>query len=349
MVIKMDIANFSVHKVLVDNGSSVDIILMEVLNKMDLYNAKLAPVAAPLVGFGGSEVQSLGTINLPVSIGEEPRRRTLMVKFLVVSTPFAYNVILGRPGLNSFKAIVSTYHGKMKFPTPNGVGEVSCDQMEARRCYNLSLKKGNIEEKRRKLDILDEEQGNQKTKRIESIDEHKEVGIVDGDPTKITKIGSRLTKEMETLIFAFLQNNSDVFAWDRSDIRGISPEVIVHRLNADPAARPVQQKKRSFGIEKNAIIKEEVEKLLAAGYISEVHYTDWLSNVVVVPKASGKWRMCTDFTNLNKACPKDPYPLPKIDALVDSSAGFKLFSMMDTYQGYHQISIAAEIGTRHHL
>ncbi|KAL0453505.1 UNVERIFIED_CONTAM: Retrovirus-related Pol polyprotein from transposon gypsy [Sesamum latifolium] len=81
---------------------------------------------------------------------------------------------------------------------------------------------------------------------------------------------------------------------------------------------------------------------MEAGYVSEVQYTDWLANVVVVPKASGKWRMCTDFTDLNKACPKDPYPLPRIDLLVDSTVGNELFSMMDAYQGYHQIFMAEE-------
>ncbi|KAL2243384.1 UNVERIFIED_CONTAM: hypothetical protein Sindi_0456400 [Sesamum indicum] len=230
MVIKLDIANFAVHKVLIDNGSSADIILKEVLSKMGLDNVKLAPVKTPLVGFGGSEVESLGTIDLPVSIGEEPRRKTLMAKFLVVDTPFAYNVILGRPEFNFFRAIVSTYHLKMKFPTPNGIGEVSCDQAEARRCYNLSLKKGEAY-KRRKIEEPSEQWESRKVEReverIEPIDKHKEIEL--------------------------------------------------------------------------------------ARYILEVQYTDWLSNVVVVPKSSEKWRMCTDFTDFNKACPKDPYPLPRID------------------------------------
>ncbi|KAL0383075.1 UNVERIFIED_CONTAM: Retrovirus-related Pol polyprotein from transposon gypsy [Sesamum calycinum] len=95
-------------------------------------------------------------------------------------------------------------------------------------------------------------------------------------------------------------------------------------------------------MECNKIIEEEVEKLLRAGYVAEVKHTEWLPNVVVVPKTTGKWRMCTDFTDLNKACPKDPYPLPQIDLLVDSTAGCALFSMMDAYQGYHQIFMAEE-------
>ncbi|KAL0408325.1 UNVERIFIED_CONTAM: hypothetical protein Sradi_1766900 [Sesamum radiatum] len=117
---------------------------------MGLENSKHSPVQTPLVGFGGSEVASMGTMDLPVSMGEEPRRRTAMVKFLIVDTPFAYNVILGRPGLNVFQAVVSTYHMKMKFPTKNGVGEVICDQKKARKCYNLSLKKGEEEMRTKK-------------------------------------------------------------------------------------------------------------------------------------------------------------------------------------------------------
>ncbi|KAL0405359.1 UNVERIFIED_CONTAM: Retrovirus-related Pol polyprotein from transposon gypsy [Sesamum latifolium] len=148
-----------------------------------------------------------------------------------------------------------------------------------------------------------------------------------------------MNKSLETMMIEFLRKSVDLFAWSPSDFKGINPEVIVHRLNVDPMVRPIKQKKRSFGAERNRIIEEEVSKLMEAGYVSEVQYTDWLANVVVVPKASGKWRKCTD---LNKACPKDPYPLPRIDLLVDSTAGYELFSMMDAYQGYHQIFMAKE-------
>ncbi|KAL2240957.1 UNVERIFIED_CONTAM: Retrovirus-related Pol polyprotein from transposon opus [Sesamum indicum] len=340
MVIRMDIANFTVHKVLVDNGSSADIIFKEVLNKMGLDNIRMEPASTPLVGFGGGEVASLGIVDLPASLGEEPKRKTLMVKFLVVDMPFAYNVILGRPGLNSFRVVVSTYHLKMKFPTQSGVGEVVCDQIEAKRCYNLSLGKSEKNEKRKLHGVKKEEWQTSKAGRLEHVG-HKEVELIQGDPTKTTKIGTSLG-QFEGIMITFLRSNVDMFAWDPSDFWGINPEVIVHRLNVDPSMRPVQQKKRTFGEEKNAIIEGEVNKLLRAGYVSEVQYTDWLANVVVVPKPGGKWRMCTDFTDLNKACPKDPYPLPRIDVLVDSTAGYKIFSMMDAYQGYHQIYMATE-------
>ncbi|KAL2235115.1 UNVERIFIED_CONTAM: Retrovirus-related Pol polyprotein from transposon [Sesamum indicum] len=339
MVVKLDIANFTVHKVLIDSGSSADIIFKNVVDRMGLENARLEPVKTPLVGFGGSEVASLGTIELPVSMGEEPKRKTLMVKFLVVDTPFTYNVILGRPGLNSFRAVISTYHMKMKFPTEYGIRKVSCDQKEARKCYNLSTK-GEPRPKKQKV-REDAEPRPYEAEHLKPSEEYKAIQLATEDPSKTTRIGSSLN-EGEMAMINFLRKNADMFAWSPSNFTGIDPEVIVHRLNVDPTVRPVQQRKRTFNNDKNDAIRQEVEKLLKAGYVSEVQYTSWLSNVVLVPKSSEKWRMCVDFTDLNKACPKDPYPLPRIDTMVDSTAGYELFSMMDAYQGYHQIQMAEE-------
>ena len=84
---------------------------------------------------------------------------------------------------------------------------------------------------------------------------------------------------------------------------------------------------------------EEVRKLLEADFIREVYYYEWLANVVMVKKANGKWRMCIDFINLNKACPKDSYPLPCIDLLVESTAGHQLLGFMDAFFGYNQIKL----------
>ena len=101
---------------------------------------------------------------------------------------------------------------------------------------------------------------------------------------------------------------------------GIDPSVMVHKLNVSPSFPPVQQKKRVFPPKRDQAIAEEVHKLQEASFIREVYYPDWLANMVMVKKASGKWRMCMDFTDLNKACPKDSYPLPRVDVLVDSTA-----------------------------
>ena len=87
---------------------------------------------------------------------------------------------------------------------------------------------------------------------------------------------------------------------------------------------------------------EEVEKLLAAGFIREVYYPKWLANVVMVKKSNGKWKMCVDFTDLNNACTKDSFPLPRIDQLVDSTAGHELLTFMDAFSGYNQILMKKE-------
>ena len=92
-----------------------------------------------------------------------------------------------------------------------------------------------------------------------------------------------------------------------------------------------------FALERDQATAEEVRKLQEASFIREVYYPDWLLNVVIVKKASGKWRMCVDFTNLNKACPKDSYPFPRVDVLVDSTSKHQLLSFMDAFSGYNQI------------
>ena len=91
--------------------------------------------------------------------------------------------------------------------------------------------------------------------------------------------------------------------------------------------------------ERNNAVKEEVQKLITAQFIWEVYYLDWLVNVVMVKKANGKWRIYVDFTDLNKACPKDSYHLPCIDQLVDSTAGHQLLSFMDAFSRYNQIKL----------
>ncbi|KAK0581633.1 hypothetical protein LWI29_016189 [Acer saccharum] len=120
---------------------------------------------------------------------------------------------------------------------------------------------------------------------------------------------------------------------------GIDRSVISHNLAVNEKCKPVVQKRRSFNPEKSAAIKEEVSKLLVAGSIREVKYPEWVANVVLVKKKNSQWRMCVDFTDLNKACPKDSFPLPRIDQLVDATAGHETLSFMDAYSGYNQIKM----------
>ena len=131
----------------------------------------------------------------------------------------------------------------------------------------------------------------------------------------------------------------EVFTWKQENMRGVDPAVITHRLNVNPSFKPIKQKNRSFAPERQKAINEEVGKLLQAKAIREVKYLEWLANVVLVKKANGKWRLCIDFIDINKACPKDSSPLPQIDLIVDATAGHELLSFMDAFSGYNPISM----------
>ena len=123
---------------------------------------------------------------------------------------------------------------------------------------------------------------------------------------------------------------------------GIPANIIQHRLNVDPEKKPVQQRRRVFSLERSKAVMDEVNKLLATNFIKEVYYLEWLANVVMVKKANGKWRMCVDFMDLNNACLKDNFPLPRIDQLMDSIAEHKLLTFMDAFSEYNQIQMVEE-------
>ena len=133
-----------------------------------------------------------------------------------------------------------------------------------------------------------------------------------------------------------------MFAWDACDAPGIDPDFMCHHFNVNPSVTPKKQSPRRPSREHAETIREEVTKLKRAGAIKEVFYPEWLANTVVVKKKSGKWRVCVDFTDLNKACPKDPFPMSRIDQLMDTTVGHPRMSFLDAFQGYHQIPLALE-------
>jgi hypothetical protein len=120
---------------------------------------------------------------------------------------------------------------------------------------------------------------------------------------------------------------------------GVPRELAEHSLNVRPDAKPVKQPLRRFAEERRKAIGEEIAWLLAAGFIMEVYYPDWLANPVLVLKKNNIWRMCIDYTSLNKACPKDSFALPRIDQVIDYTAGCDLLSFLDAHSGYRQIPL----------
>ena len=228
-----------------------------------------------------------------------------MARFLIVDAPSTYNMLLGRPSLNAIKAIPSAYHMMIKFPTLNGVGMVRGDQRVARECYSASMKQKivyNI--------YLDELDMRDKVPTRPKPSEELEPVWLDDDLEHLAYIGSKIAEDLKNLLIHFLRQNKDFFAWKHADMGGIDPTVITHRLNVSPSFNRIKQKRRSFALERQKAINEEVSKLLQAGAIREVEYPEWLANVVLIKKANSKWRLCIDFTHINKPCPKDSFPLP---------------------------------------
>ena len=126
-----------------------------------------------------------------------------------------------------------------------------------------------------------------------------------------------------------------MFSWNAYEAPGVDPNFICHHLNVNPSIIPRKQPPRRSSKEHSNAIRDEVIKLKQAGYIKEVSYTEWLANTVVVKKKSGKWRVCVDFIDLNKVCPKDPFPMPRINQLVDATVSHPRMSFLDAFQGYH--------------
>ena len=153
-----------------------------------------------------------------------------------------------------------------------------------------------------------------------------ELMSLDG-PDRCIYISTLLSGEEKAQLCQVIQFNADVFSWTHADMPGIIPIHASHKLNVAPSAKSVRQKVRRFHPDRHLIIQAEVENLLQNGFIRVVKYLEWLANVVVVPKKGNKWRVCVDYTDLNNTCPKDSFPLPCIDQIVDASACYPSWTL----------------------
>jgi len=338
LVVSALIGNRNVHRILVDTGSAVDVLYEDTFHKMGLKQDALAPSPENLYGFTGDSIQPKGLVSLPITVGENPRSKTTNTTWIVVPGKSSFNAIIGRPTLQSLGAIASVEYLKMKFPTEHGVGEVVGTQAIARSCYANYLKESQDKDVH-KVMMIDSDFDPRLPSREEigPGDEVEEVAPDPKQPEKKLKIGKYLESGTKSNLITLLSNSLDIFAWSQSDMTGIDPQIACHRLNINPKEKPIRQKRRALNSERYSALKEEVEKLISNGSIKETKYPKWVANPVLVRKPNGKWRTCVDFTDLNKACPKDSFPMPRIDQLVDATAGHEILSFMDAYSGYNQI------------
>jgi len=170
----------------------------------------------------------------------------------------------------------------------------------------------------------------------------EEVDLGDGPIKMTTYISARITKEFRDRGLELLKEHKDCFAWDYNEISGLSREMVELKLPIRPDKKPVKHIPRRFAPQILSKIKEEIERLLKSKFIKTARYVDWLANIVPVKKKNGTIRVCIDFRDLNLATPKDEYPMPVAEILVDSAAGFEYLSMLDGYSGYNQIFIVEE-------
>ncbi|XP_072066641.1 uncharacterized protein [Arachis hypogaea] len=251
------------------------------------------------------------------------KRRTIMADFVILRDSTAYNIILGRKTINDLGAAISTKLLVMKFVTDDGsVGSIKGDLETAVACdhASLSLRKKSKEASGVFLADLDARIEDKPRPEPEGDLEKFRVGDEDDN---FTFINRNLPHEMKEPLMEMIRANADLFAWTPADMPGIDPQLISHHLAVKAGTKPVAQRRRKMSQERAEEVARQTASLLEAGFIRELDYSTWLSNVVLVKKHSGRWRMCVDYSDLNKACPKDCYPLPNIDALVDAAAGYR--------------------------
>jgi hypothetical protein len=154
-------------------------------------------------------------------------------------------------------------------------------------------------------------------------------------------IVAHLSPEEEKELTQFLNKNKDVFTWLAKDLQGVDRDIIEHALDTDEKITPKNQKLKKMS-KKGKVVEVEVQRLQDAKVIREVMYPVWLANTVPVKEKNGKWRMCVDFTDLNKACKKDDFPLERVDKVVDDAANSEMLSLLDMFSRYHQIRVRRE-------
>ncbi|GKF43378.1 hypothetical protein Tco_0129930, partial [Tanacetum coccineum] len=198
-------------------------------------------------------------------------------------------------GYKKIHAIPSTTHGMLKFPVEGGTVILRSSRIIPMECAMISTRPPKVGK------ILEE------NIRVAIHLEYLEQTIA---------IGSTLIEKGRKELCTLLGQNLDIFTWKPADMTGVPRHAAEHRLNVREGFSPIRQKMRGQAPERNKAIQEEVEKLVDAGIMKEVHYHSWLSNPVMVKKHDGSWRMCVNFKDLNKTCPKDGYPLPELDPKV---------------------------------
>ncbi|XP_022040253.1 uncharacterized protein LOC110942797 [Helianthus annuus] len=269
LIISAAVGDYNMRRILVDTGSSEDIIYEHCFIRMQPEDRKLLEsVHAPIKGFTGEKVgDPIDQITFPVTFRHAPRERTILLTFLVVRAESYHNIIIGSFPLGKLDAIVSTVRGFIKFPTPWGIATVYRDKvgevLDTKRCRQGPT-------------------GATGPERWVLSTHHLEQTVT---------IGDGLSPEVKNNFKQSLRRNADIFAFEHSDMTGIPQDKAGHKLATPPGIKPVAQGKRSMAPDRKAAVVKEIRKLVEAGILRETEYHTWVSNPVMVKKPDGTWRM----------------------------------------------------------
>ncbi|GJY36872.1 reverse transcriptase domain-containing protein [Tanacetum coccineum] len=335
VVIKARIFGREVNRVHMDSGSSCEVIYKHCFMKLKpSIKASKVDSKVTLIGFSGEKSWSIGKIPLEITIGDAPLTRKETLNFVIVKSDSPYNMLLGRIAMPKMGIMVSTIHGATKFHTTKRIGTVFSthefdkvkEGMKKVRETPLANKKG-----------------------VFSCTMAEEKVVINNKyPEQIATIKKQLPEHFKGRLRDLLRSNADVFAWTHANLTGIPRTITVkgkpfnteYKLNKYSHVKPIKQKRRGLGPDRSTTACKEVEEIMKAGILQKVKHHTWVANPDMVKKSDGVWRMCVDFTDINKACPKDNYPLLEIDWKVESLSGFRLKCFLDAYKGYHQIQMA---------
>ncbi|XP_016206547.1 uncharacterized protein LOC107646918 [Arachis ipaensis] len=317
-----------VKRILVDTGADLNIIFRNVFDALGLQEANLKTHQYRVVSLGDHFIKPDGIISLRISIGRGQGKRLLNAEFIILRDSTAYNLNQGRKTINEFRVVICTKLLVMKFVADNGsVESVKEDFETAVACDNasLSIRKKLKEASGVFLADLDARVDDKPRPQPEEDLERFRVG---DSEDKFTFVNKNLSHDLKEPLIEMIRANRDLFALTPVDMPGIDPQFMSHHLVMNAEAKPVAQRRRKMSEDRADGVAKQTASMLEAGFIRELDYSAWLSNNLLVKKANGRWRMCVDYSDLNKACPKD---------LVDAAAGYCFLSFMDAYSGYNQI------------
>ncbi|XP_057754925.1 uncharacterized protein LOC130974175 [Arachis stenosperma] len=233
-----------------------------------------------VIGLGDHFIKPDGVISLPISVGQMQGRRSAMAEFVILRDSTAYNIILGRKTINDFEAIINTKLLVMKFVTDDGsIGTIRGDLETAVACDNASLSLRKKSKEASGVFLADLDARVEDKPRPEPEGDLEKFSIND-EGEKFTFVNKNLPHELKEPLIEMIRANRDLFAWTPADMPGIDPQIISHHLAVKPEARPVAQRRRKMSAERAEEVAKQTAGLLEAGFIREVDYSTWLSNVM---------------------------------------------------------------------